>query len=138
GRFNQGEPAEVVARLARGKKIPIHAVGVGDPSPPRNVTVSSIEAPPNVFVNDPVKVTAHLRAQGLDGSTLSVQLMERRANQSQGAVIDTRRVAVGPGGTVPPVVFNRQLGEAAEVTLTVQAQPDPAETLLDDNQKETT
>jgi len=44
GRFNQGEPPEIVAALARSRKVPIFTVGIGDPSPPRNVIVSSVEA----------------------------------------------------------------------------------------------
>ncbi len=138
GRFNQGEPAEVVARYARGKKIPIHTVGVGDPSPPRNASVTTIEAPPNVFVKDPFKVTAHLRAQGLDGASLNVELLERSGDANQPRVVDTKKANVGTGGSVEPVVFNRQITEASEVTLQVHVVPESGETLLDDNKKETT
>ncbi|GMU23653.1 MAG: hypothetical protein AMXMBFR13_37310 [Phycisphaerae bacterium] len=136
GRFNHGEPAEVVARYARSKRIPVIAVGIGDPSPPRNVTVATLEAPPNVFVKDPFKVTAHLRAQGLDGTRLSVELLERGAGSAQPTVVETRPVTVGPGGQIPPLVFDRKIGEAQEVRLTVRVAPQEAETLTDDNQQE--
>ncbi len=138
GRFNQGESADVVGRYVRGKKIPIYTLGVGDPSPPRNTTVTSIEAPPNVFVKDPFKVSANLRAQGMDGTALTVELLERTRNSAEPRRVDSRQVTVEPGGRIPPVVFNRQIGEASEVTLQVRVVPDSAETLLDDNQKETT
>lgn len=137
GRFNQGEPAEVVGRFARGKKIPVYAVGVGDPSPPRNATVTSVEAPPNVFVKDPFKVTANLRSQGLEGSSLTVELLER-SRDGVPRQVDTKRVSVEAGGRITPVIFNRQIGEASEVTLQVRVVPDAGETLLDDNQKEIT
>lgn len=136
GRFNHGEPAEVIARYARGKKIPIVTVGVGDPSPPRNVTVANIEAPPNVFVKDPFKVTAHLRAVGVDGARLSVELLESGAGSATPAVADTRQVTVGAGGQVEPVTFDRTIGEARESRLTIRVAPQEGETLTDDNQQE--
>lgn len=138
GRFNHGEPAEVVARYARGRKIPIVAVGVGDPSPPRNVTVAAIEAPPNVFVKDPFKLTAHLRAAGLDGARLEVELLESASGATtRPAVVETRQVVVGPGGKLDPVAFERRLEEARETRLAVRVAPQEGETLTDDNQQET-
>ncbi|HOB73357.1 MAG TPA: hypothetical protein PKG54_02425 [Phycisphaerae bacterium] len=145
GRFNHGEPAEVVARYARGKKIPIIAVGVGDPSPPRNITVAALEAPPNVFVKDPFKVTAHLRAEGLDGAVVHVELLQgtppsstRPALSTQPAVVDSKRITVGPGGVIEPVTFDRRIDEPGEMTLAVRVAPQEGETLTDDNQQETT
>lgn len=139
GRFNHGEPAEVIARYARGKKIPIVSVGVGDPSPPRNVTVAALEAPPNVFVKDPFKVTAHLRAVGLDGARLEVELLESSTNAtSRPAVVETRHVVVGPGGKLDPLTFDRRLDAARETRLTVRVAAQEGETLLDDNQQDTT
>src|SRR6185436_6880052 len=116
GRFNQGEAAEIVARYARAKKIPIHTIGVGDPSPPRNVTVASVEAPPNVFVKDPFKVVANLRAQEMDNAQFTVELVQRTQGSEQGTVVESKQVAVAAGGTIAPVVFNRQITEASEVT----------------------
>lgn len=138
GRFNQGEPVEVVARFARSKKISIHVVGVGDPAPPRNVAVRTIEAPPNVFVKDPFKVNVSLHAQGLDGTILAVELIERGEGAGEGVVVDTRRVSIPAGGNVEPVVFNRTIGQASQVRLTARIAPQEGETLLDDNQKEIT
>ncbi len=136
GQFNQGEPAEVVARYARAKKIPIHVVGVGDPSPPRNVAVSAVEVPPNVFVRDPFKVTAYLRAQGLNGTSLAVELLERMPDADETAVVESKQVAVRADGRVEPVVFTHQLGKAAETRLVVRAAQQEAETITDDNVKE--
>src|SRR5690606_6564665 len=81
-------------------------------------------------------------AQGMDGSQLTVELLEMTRgsglNPSGPRRVDSRQVAVGPGGRIEPVVFNREIGEASEVTLQVRIVPDAAETLIDDNQKETT
>lgn len=138
GRFNQGEPVEVVARYARSKNIPIHTVGVGDPTTPRNVTVAAIEAPPNVFVKDPFKVTAHLRAQGLANHEIVVELLEKRDASAQPVPVDARRVRINPDGSLPPVEFERTIGEAAEVTTQIRVPRQEGELLLDDNVREIT
>lgn len=139
GQFNRGEPVDAIARYARARKIPIHTIGVGDLSPPRNVAVAAVEAPPNVFVKDPFKVTAHLRTQGLGGVELTVELLERvRGVTTTPRVVDTRRVRVGPDGRTDPVEFSRSIAEAAEVDLIVRVPQQPGETLLDDNERETT
>lgn len=138
GRFNHGEPVEVIAQYARDKRIPIHAVGIGDPSPPRNAAVAAIEAPPNVFVEDPFKITAHLRTEGLDGESLTVELLERQPGQETSRALATQQIEIPPGGQVPPLVFNHQIGEAAEDRLAVRILPHQSETIADDNTREVT
>jgi hypothetical protein len=137
GRFNHGEPAEVVARYARARKIPIHTVGVGDPSPPRNIAVTAVEAPANVFVEDPFQVVAHLRAQGIESTSLTVELLEGRQGHLP-RVVETKRVDVRADGQIEPVTFNRRIEDAADVILQVRVPPEPGETLLEDNLKQTT
>lgn len=138
GRFNHGEPVEVIAQYARDKRIPIHTVGIGDPSPPRNVAVAGIEAPPNVFVQDPFKVTAHLRTEGMDGETLTVEFLERQPGQDASRTIETQQVQVPPGGQMPPLIFQHKIAEAAEDRLVVRVVPHEHETIAEDNSKEVT
>jgi len=138
GGFNQGEPVEVVAQYARDKRIPVYAVGIGDPSPPRNLAVAAVEAPPNVFVQDPFKLTAHLRTEGFRGEALTVELLERRAGRDTPQVIDTRRVQVPLEGPVQPIVFDHRIGEAAEQRLAVRVAAHESETVADDNTREVT
>ncbi len=138
GRFNQGEPPEVIARYARAKKIPIHTIGVGDPTTPQNVTVAAVEAPPNVFVKDPFQITAHIRAQGLADREITVELLERATPESEPGLVETKRVRVGPDGELDPVAFQRTIGEAAEVTAEIRVAGQDGEMLLDDNRREIT
>ncbi len=137
GRFNRGEPAEVVARYARGKKIPLHAVGIGDPAPPRNVAVTAVEAPPNVFVKDPFQVVAHLRAEGLDADTINVELYEQYEGETGPTLADAKPARVEADGRIEPVTFSRNIGKAAEVQLIVRVASQPAENILDENEKRT-
>ena len=76
GGFNQGASAEDVARFAAERGIAIHAVGIGDPSPPRNVRVSELSAPENVFQQDPFSINARFANEGIDGERLRVVLQE--------------------------------------------------------------
>jgi hypothetical protein len=136
GQFNQGEPPEAVARYAQSKRIPIYAVGLGDPAPPRNAAVASVEAPANVFVNDPFKVTARLRAQGLAGATCTVELRERLPDAADWSMVTSRDVRVSPDGRLDPVTFSHQLRRAAQARLEVRIRPLEGETILDDNQRQ--
>jgi len=143
GRFNRGEPVEVVARYAREKKIPIHVVGVGDLSLPRNISVAAVEAPPSVFVKDPFQITAHLRSQGvplndLRDGLLEVQLLERDTDSDRGLLLQSKQVAVRPDGLIDPVVFHHQMTEAAERQLLVRVEPQEAEAIVNDNEKQVT
>jgi len=138
GRFNHGEPVEVIAQYARDKRIPIYTVGIGDPSPPRNVAIAAVEAPPNVFVQDPFKVTTHLRAEGLDGETLTVELLQREPGQDEHRTLDTQQVNVPAGGQIPPLVFNHKIDAATEARLVVRVAAHEAETIAEDNSKEVT
>ena len=138
GRFNQGEPPEVAARYAKAKRIAVHAVGVGDPAPPRNVAVRAVDAPPNVFVKDPFRLTVHLQAQGMNGGTLAVQLIERAEGDDAEKIVDTKQAPVGADGNIEPLVFSRTVSEAAMMRYIARVIEQPGETLLDDNASETT
>jgi len=137
GQFNQGESVEVVARYARAKQVRIHLVGIGDPSPARNMAVTSIEAPPNVFVKDPFNVTVHLRSTGLENTTITVDLLERAEGSDEATVVDTRRTVVPPGGRIEPVVFKRTIGQAKRIRLIARVAQQDGETLVEDNSKQT-
>jgi len=138
GQFNKGISTETAARYARDRKLPIHAVGVGDPAGPRNVAVTAIEAPQNVFVNDPFKITAHLRTQGLTGATCTVELLERSPSTDELTIVASKPMVVDTEGHIPPVTFSYQIGKAARTRLVVRSRPQDGETLIDDNQKEIT
>jgi len=134
GGFNQGGSAQEAARFANDRRIPIYTVGVGDPSPPRNVRVVEVLAPENAFQEDPFSVTARLTAEGLAGRTISVELRERDATRGgEGKTVETRSAAVGPGGSIEPVVFSRQKEDVGRFVFTVEVPLLDAETVVEDN-----
>lgn len=139
GGFNEGAPAEDTARYASERKLPVYAVGIGDPSSPRNVRVTEVLAPENAFKQDPFVVSAQFASQGIDGETLRVELRETDASGSgEGRLVDTRTVTVGPGGVIEPVSFRRKQDRVGRYTYTVNVPVVDRESVADDNSRQTT
>lgn len=135
GQFNRGEPVSVVAQYMRARQLPVWTVGVGDPSEPRNVSIRSVDAPPNVFVGDPFQITANLSATGLTGATCTVELFAQHDGSDARTLIASKPVTIDTTGQIDPVVFTHDLKEAGKVRLIVQCRPQDGETLLEDNQR---
>ncbi len=139
GGFNQGAPAGDAAGYARERRIPIHAVGIGDPAAPQNVRIAEVDAPQNAFQQDPFPISVQIVTEALDGVTLPVQLMERNAlDGTEGAVVETREMVVGPGGQLSPITFQRRQTRAGRFIYTVQVPVLPAESVADDNSRSVT
>ncbi len=136
GGINQGASVEEVARFAHERKIPLHLVGLGDPSSPRNVRVVEVIAPENVFQKDPFAVTANIAAEGVSGEMLHVELRERDAATGAERVVDRRQARVGPGGAVEPVQFEINPDRVGRFIYTVAVDPVSAETLTEDNSRQ--
>lgn len=139
GVFNQGLPAAGAARYAQERRIPIHAVGIGDPSPPVNVRIAEVDAPGNAFQQDPFPISAQIATEGLDGQVIRVLLHERNATDgTEAAVVDSREIVVGPGGTIPPIAFHRRQTRAGRYIYTVEVPVLPEESVADDNSRPVT
>ncbi len=139
GGFNQGASVEPTARFAHDRDIPIHVIGIGDPSSPRNIRITEVLAPPNAFQKDPFSISARLVAEGADGETISVLLRERSATDGGvGRVVQRRQVQVRPGGAIDPVVFQQRKDRIGRFTFTVEVSVLEGESVTDDNSKQTT
>ena len=136
GGFNVGEPVETIAEYAKSRGIPIHAVGIGDPSPMQNVRVSELIAPASAFAGDPFSLTAHVVAQGLEGRLLRVDLVEQSGPQER--IIESRTAEIGTDGRVAPVVFRAQGESAGMHTYAVRVAALPNEGILEDNVRQAT
>ncbi len=136
GRFNRGEPVETVSRFAHARKLPIHAVGVGDPGEPRNAAIASLDAPANVFVKDPFQVTVQLKAQGLADQSFTVALL--RGGLADEQPLERKTITVDAAGRIAPIAFRHQLADPGQTRLIVRVEPIEGETLTLDNQREIT
>ncbi len=139
GGINDGASAEQIARYARERRLPIHVVGLGDPAPPRNVRVTEVLAPENVFQADPFAVTATVGTEGLEGETVRVQLRERHADDSAEArIVDSRDVFVGFSGAGATLTFQRRQERVGRYLYTVEAAAVADESVVEDNARQAT
>lgn len=75
GGSNLGEDPLAVAEEARKARIPVSAVGIGDPTHTRDIALLSVLADDVVRVNNTVTVYASLSQRGYAGKTVAVTLL---------------------------------------------------------------
>lgn len=139
GGFNQGSPAEDVGRFALERGIPIHAVGIGDPSPPRNVRVAELVAPQNAFQQDPFALSARIVAEGLESQSVTVELRERNASEGgEGRVVASKALVMATGSGTENVTFQHRQHRAGRYAYSIEVPVMPMESVADDNSKQTT
>ncbi|MBI5724132.1 MAG: hypothetical protein HZA50_09260 [Planctomycetes bacterium] len=62
--------------------IPRYCLLVGDPTPPKNVAVTSLEAPEEVWANTGMELVATVAHRNMEGQTVTVKLMSRSKSSS--------------------------------------------------------
>ncbi|MHC4943547.1 MAG: VWA domain-containing protein [Planctomycetota bacterium] len=86
GRSNRGrEPADGAA-LAMAEQIPVHTVGVGDPSVARNIEIVGVTAPDVVLVNDEVIFKVSIASRGYESRAVTLILK----NRNDGSILATK------------------------------------------------
>ncbi len=90
GRVTGGEDLGGVATYLRQQNIPVFAVGVGDPTPTRNVRISNVLTGERVFVGDPIAVDVRLEHKGYGGETVRLELYDQ--HQPGGGVESVERL----------------------------------------------
>jgi len=104
GRLTAGSGLSGVASFLRERKVPVHTIGVGDPTPPRNLRVVTMLSSERVFTGDPVAVDVSVARTGYAEETIEVELLDEFA--PDGTNFDTARVVVST-----PVDFEDGRGE---------------------------
>jgi hypothetical protein len=99
GAWNAGrDPSEVARRLGQ-LGVAVYVVGVGDPDPPRDVSVLGLRGPTGALLGDEVFLTARIAATGMGAARLPVELV------SDGKTIDRKEVVALPSGRPVNVNF---------------------------------
>jgi hypothetical protein len=141
GGVNQGDDLARIGAYARDRRIPLHVIGIGDPSEPRNLRVAEVIAPDNVFADDPFAVVGQITGQGLAGETVTVELTERSADGDGDGVervIASRQVALGPDDSVTAISFDHRQATVGRFSYAVRVPVDANESVADDNRKQIT
>ena len=129
GGQNMGEDPALSARRAAEIQAPIYSVGFGDPTPPRDVAVTSLLADEVVRKGDEVVVSVSIRNRGFGGSTVPVTL--RMGDR----VLARQNVALAKDGQKQELNLSFTPDVAGAKTLTVSIPGQTGEITLSNNEK---
>lgn len=119
GAWNTGRDPHEVARRLGQLGAPVFVVGVGDPTPPRDVRVLDLRGPKTALLGDEVLLTARIAGAGLGAVRLPVEL----TNGGKG--VERKDVSVPPSGQ--PVTVNFTFVPEAPGRLAFQVRVPPQE-----------
>lgn len=142
GRVTAGEGLGRAAVVLRDRGVPAHAVGVGDPTPARNVRVAAVLASERVFAGDPVAVDVRLEAEGFEGTSVRVELLDAYEPPGEEArapaPIGAEDASFPAGRAEASARFEFPSKGVGRHTLIARIPVHPEETLEDDNQRAVT
>ncbi len=141
GGQNAGPAPEPAVQLAKQGRVPIFAVGVGSDRRPVNVRVDRLEVLARVYKGDPYKVTGLVRAQQLEGRTVTVDLLERQpaagpSKPGTGTVVESQQVILSGDQQAVPVEFQLTPAEVGRRTLCLRVVAPAGDHNPDDNLRE--
>ncbi len=93
GRSNRGRSPSDGAALAASEQIPVHTVGVGDPTVSRNIEITGVNAPSVVLVGDEVIFKADLSSRGFEGRPVRILLK----NKEDGSIMSSKETELKGG-----------------------------------------
>lgn len=128
GQSNEGRDPRDPARSAGALGIPIYTVGIGDATKPHNISVSLIEAPQVGLEGDEITVTARVNSVGYSGKAVQLSIENEKSHD-----VLAEETAVLEEGEGKRISLSFTPRESGEYRLAVQVQPQPEETLTDDN-----
>ncbi len=102
GQHNGSEDPLELAYKAKDLGIPIFTIGVGDPSRPKNLSVTQLYVRDRVPVNEPFEIEAAMYVEDFDGGSVEVDLLEHPiaedGSQQPGVPIASKTLEVPEGG----------------------------------------
>lgn len=129
GGNNLGEDPIPVADSARQSRIPVSAIGLGDPTKTKDVALLSVLADDVVRVNNTVTVYAALSHRGYKGTSQTVVLMR------DGVEIQRQSLVLGADETKQEVHFTYTPDRAGRFLYTVSAVGQAGEVTLLNNKR---
>lgn len=129
GGQNMGEDPSLSAKRAGEIQAPIYTIGFGDPTPPHDVSVTSLLADEVVRKGDEVIVSVSLRQRGFSGRSVPLTL------KLGDKVLERRNVTLGKEGEKQELNLSFTPDAAGAKTLTVTIPAQPGELSLANNQK---
>jgi hypothetical protein len=129
GGHNLGENPLTQAKRAREQGIAVSTIGIGDPTPTRDVAVTEALADQVVRKDNVVQVFAGIAHRGYQGRAVTVSL--RRGD----GITDTKVLTLGASDRKQTVSFTYTPKHVGSYTCTVSVQPLAGETTLENNRR---
>lgn len=125
----QTVPADALSEARRMGTlgIPVYCIPVGSQLPPRDLSVTSVDCPETVFVNDVAHAVSVLNTAGFEGQELTVRL------EQNGKVIDQQTIT--PAGDSAVVRFRIPSTEVGQQQYQISTDVAPGEISADNNQR---
>ncbi|MBL7134221.1 MAG: hypothetical protein ISS78_08995 [Phycisphaerae bacterium] len=133
-----------------GGGVPLYAVAIGDPTPPKNVAVTGLQAPREVKRLAQVEVSVVLSHRHMGGQSVNVRLLRRPADKTnwvdtgQGHSVKLDEGQAQPGGKesrsrgLKVATLKIEPKEVGRFVYKAVVDPVPGESITDDNSAETT
>jgi uncharacterized membrane protein len=127
GRQNAGEDAVQAAQACKLQRIPVFAVGIGDPSEPKDFEVT-FEGPEMILPDDQSEGTALIRYKGYTGvDTIKVEM------KSGDKVVDSKDVKLGKPGEKTPVSLRFKESKPGKYSYSIRIPEQQGELRPDNN-----
>ncbi|MFQ5730399.1 MAG: VWA domain-containing protein [Planctomycetaceae bacterium] len=138
GQHTESDDPLKAAQRAKELGVPLFIVGIGDPTPRKNLEISEIYADRQVFKGAEFEVQALLRAEGYGGEDVEVAFTESRVSPNDGTPgepveIATKTVRIPPGGGQVRLAFSRSVDIPGRRRYSMTVKPRPDELSQTDN-----
>jgi uncharacterized membrane protein len=136
GRANKGEGPKAVAAELKERGIPFYAIGIGDPTAPKNLELAELICNERAYKNDPLLIEGRVRHRGYEGEKVDVEFYWAPADAPQKAEkIRTETVELHADGTAEKVTFTYLPKEVGRYVVTLKVPPRDEELIKEDNQR---
>jgi hypothetical protein len=139
GRVTAGEDLKAAAAFLAERRIPVHAVGAGDPSPVRNLRVTALLASERVFLGDPVAVDVRIQGRGFEGEKVRVEILDLLEPEGAAPGLPSRagelEVTFAPGSSEAAASFRFEPGAPGRHRLTARVERHADEAFPEDNER---
>jgi hypothetical protein len=136
GGLNKGEGEQGVIAALERRGIPFYAIGIGDPTPPKNLAVVELSAEERVVLGDPMVIEGAVQGRGYAGQTVDVELTVEPAAGGEPTLLERRPVVFPEADDEKvPLTFRHAPAEKGDYVFRLRLPEREEEPRTDDNEE---